>query len=203
VLPLRWELHREPEGTAEPVSEAVCREIADAAGEWLVIGARHGDLDSLEVPGPEAEAACGPWTPAILAARTAVWATAARGDLSWCIDALGDARTDLGNWLATGAAVARRYGRTREFSAAAQRGREDGALVIDERDSMFEDLGAAEVRSLLPVARGAASGILEALYALLSVRDLLEEPARSTVPDLVMSIFDQSTRGAFASGDAT
>lgn len=70
VIPLHWELHREPAGSAVPVSRAVSEQIAESTEHWLGI---VDDLGGSPVPGAaKPEPNLGPWTPVIQAVRRSV-----------------------------------------------------------------------------------------------------------------------------------
>ncbi len=188
VMPLRWELHREPEGERLPVADDVVASIESLARDWRELCAGLGANPVLGTPRIRSGERFGPWSPVIEAVRDAVRVVGSQGYLSWCIDDLGDHRDEIGHHMAVAAALARRHGRSTYFDEAARTGIADGEHAIGPYDSIFVGVTRSETDRLLPHARAALSGILGPCYGLLAVREFLEEPMRSLVHDVVHDV---------------
>lgn len=187
VLPLHWELIREPEGQPAPVTRRVGASIELLTMRWRGLVA---DLGGSVRPGPpdtDHTQTYGPWSPAIEAARDAVGIVGAMGELSWCLDALADRFAEIGHLVAVAAALARRLGRTPAFEAALEAAVADGEAAMTRADSLWVDMTDEEVDYLLPHARHHMGLVLRACYGHMVVFEELAE-LDGIDTDLVCSI---------------
>lgn len=164
VLPLRWELIREPEGHPTPVSPGVAKQIERLAIEWRTLVEDLGGSVRPGRPDTDHTQRYGPWTPAIEAARDAIGIVGAIGELSWCIDILGDRSNEIGKSTAVAAALARRHGRSKAFEAAATAAHGDAGAALTAQDSLWVDMSDEEVEYFMPEARYVLEVILNACY---------------------------------------
>lgn len=164
VLPLRWELIREPEGHPAPVSPGVATQIERLAIEWRTLVEDLGGSVPPGRPDTGHTQRYGPWTPALEAARDAIGIVGAIGELSWCIDILGERTREIGNSVAVGAALARRHGRSKAFEAATNAAFADAEAAIAAQDSLWVDMSDEEIEYFLPEARYVMGVILNACY---------------------------------------
>ena len=164
VLPLRWELIREPEGRSAPVSPGVANQIERLVLEWRSLVEGLGGSVRPGRPDTGHTQLYGPWTPALEAARDAIGIVGAIGELSWCIDALADRRHEIAYSVAVAAALARRHGRSKAFEAATSAAFADAEAAITAQDSLWVDMTDEEVEYNLSEARYLMGVILNACY---------------------------------------
>lgn len=164
VLPLRWELIREPEGHPTPVSPQVQGQIERLAIEWRRVVEDLGGSVRPGRPDTRHTQRYGPWTPAIEAAREAIGIVGGDGEISWCIDILADRTHEIGNSVAVAAALARRHGRCKAFDAATTVAFDDADAAITTQDSLWVDMTNEEIEYFLPEARYVMGVVLNACY---------------------------------------
>jgi hypothetical protein len=175
VLPLRWELIREPEGRSTPVAPGVAKQIERLVFEWRSLVEGLGGSVQPGRPDTCHTQRYGPWTPALEAARDAIGIVGAIGELSWCIDALADHRHEIANSVAVAAALARRHGRSKAFEAATAAAFADAEAAITEQDSLWVDMTNEEVEYNLSEARYLMGVILNACYGHTVILDHLAD----------------------------
>lgn len=175
VLPLRWELIREPEGRPAAVTPRVASGIEVLTMRWRALVADLGGAVAPGRPDTDHTQTYGPWTPAIEAARDAIGIVGAMGELSWCLDALAEHFEGIGHLVAVSAALARRVGRSAALEAAIEAATSDGEAAITLHDSMWVDMTDEEVDYLLPHARHHMELVLRACYGQMVVLEELAE----------------------------
>ncbi len=178
VIPLRWELRRDPVGENLPVSADVAADVERLLLDWNGVVARLGGRIPPGRPDTDPDQEFGPWSAVIESVRSAIALLGSSGQLSRCIDHLEDRRTEIGYATGVAAALARRHGRQLAFEAAESAGGRDADSLIDLGDELFRDLGEPLARDALPALRHIVGFILGGLYGLLVVRDLLDEQRR-------------------------
>jgi hypothetical protein len=193
VLPLRWELFRDPEGDTVAVDDETACDIQAAALRWRGVaedvGADHETLaafgDIRTDPGQQ----CGPWGAVVTAVSAAVLAQEEKSVYDLGVYA-SYVRHDLLAALGVIQAVARPHGRTQAVNDCLAEARTDAAKLVDTAGDLFEGLSPHDGEMMAGAMERALGVVLGVAYAGWAVKDLIDETVFETATGVVSASCD-------------